>query len=315
MPDLRSYKPEAIEQAAVNYRAALQRKALNDLEAVMEMQHFRFLGKEAANWMLDPRSSQWFRFDGSIWIPSDPPVGDLQGAADIPWATAISPEELERIMADIFGEQEEFYGDPPTVLSALMTSLHKAYQEGVLSSEDVEDLAAEQFVVDVEGKAWTVGLQSLQWYRFEDGDWRQASGALDAQALLPLMRWPEQCENCDEPLNDQVICDSCGHMQSPSVELEREQAQVEFQTFLQIGMGSIPEAIAEDWEFPQSYPDLAIQAGPRCRSCGAVSPTGGIYCNQCATALGCSQCGAINRLEDRFCTQCGTELILLGFDL
>ena len=187
MPDLRSYTPETIEQAAANYRAALQREALNGIEAVMELQGFRFRDKDGASWMLDPRSSQWFRFDGGVWLPSDPPGGILQGTADLAWAPTVSQEELEGRMAAIFGEREEFYGDAPTVLLALVTSLNKAYLEGALSSEDVEDLAAEHFLVDVQGKAWTVGVQSLLWYRFEDGDWRQASSAPDAQALLPLI--------------------------------------------------------------------------------------------------------------------------------
>jgi hypothetical protein len=104
-------------------------------------------------------------------------------------------------------------------------------------------------------------------------------------------------------------------MQSPNIDFETEAAQVNFETFVLLGIGSAPEEMTQPWDPPLSYPNLDLHAGPRCRSCGAMNPANSIYCNQCATALGCAQCGSINRLEDRFCTQCGTELMALGFEL
>ncbi len=314
MQDLRRYTLQAITQAAESYQSATSGGELNEFEAVLELRYFAFRDDEGKVWLLDPRSMQWHLFDGDQWSMADTPIGSLEGDADLFWVLSPSPEELDQRMAAIFGEQDEFYGDAPTILAALISSLQKAYEQGALSASEVEEMAAEQFVVDQAGKPWVVGLRSLTWHSFDNGAWQPAGSAPKVEQLVRLMHWPDNCENCGHDLGGQAVCPECDQAQSPEVDFETDEARAAFQTFIMIGMGTIPETAAEAWDPPLSYPDLQLHTGPKCRACGAVNSVASVYCNQCAAALGCTQCGVINRLDDKFCTQCGSELPVLQFE-
>lgn len=312
--DLQRYSPQAIRAAADRFQEALQRGAVNAFEALVELRYFRFRDADGAYWMVDARDGTWYRCDDGAWAHGEPPGVDLEGEAGLAWSPPLTPDQIDERMAALFGAKAEYYGEAPEILAALVNSLKEAYQQGALPSSAVEDLAAQQFVVDREGRPWLVGLRSLDWYQYDDGDWVRSGEAPKPEDLVRLLRWPETCPKCGEAQKRSPVCPACGEPISPEVDFETDEALGAFQAFILFGMGSIPEPVTGPWNPPPGYPDLGLAAGPRCRACGAVNPAGSRFCNQCATALGCLQCGAINRLADRFCTQCGAELPALQFE-
>jgi hypothetical protein len=217
-------------------------------------------------------------------------------------------------MQSIFGSEEEYSGKAPATLMALIRDLRAAYEAGLLTSIDAQELAGEKYVVDRSGRPWCVGLQSLSWYQFEGVSWESVEHAPDAEQIVPIMKWPEVCENCGRTLETEIECPSCEHIQTPEVDFDTDEAMLRFQAFMLTGMGTVPEIFSEGWVPPAGYPDLPMISGPICRRCGNINPGDSVFCNQCASALGCSKCGAINRIEDKFCTQCGQELPAVQFD-
>ena len=86
MQDLRRYTLQAITQAAESYQSATSRGELNEFEAALELRHFTFRDEEGKAWLLDPRSMQWYLFDGDLWSMAEAPTGSLEGVKQCKWS-------------------------------------------------------------------------------------------------------------------------------------------------------------------------------------------------------------------------------------
>ena len=74
---------------------------------------------------------------------------------------------------------------PPQEIMKRFTMIHQVYKNGQMSHQDYVQVIKNTRFVDTRGRYWTIGANSLLWYRNEQGTWipDQPGGALSIRGL------------------------------------------------------------------------------------------------------------------------------------
>ena len=314
MTDLRRYALGDILDATSDLRQRFEAGILNTLQFALELNQFRFRDNRGDHWYLDARTNQWYRFNEGQWQSSSTPPKSLEGPESLMINVSAPPEDTADL-EDPFESREQW--TPTEALETIVQTTRSAYEQGQISSMDTELLLARRYVVDKEGRFWTVGGRSGNWYYFEDGRWTMSDQPPEIESLLRLQLGRQTCDACGYFIEEGYVCPQCGADVVPELAVTSEQTYTALLQFLLLGAGTLPEQVTDPWDPPPGFPEALPEPGGECASCGATNPAGSRFCNQCGSALAsepalssrfCRQCGNQVAPGKRFCTQCGTPL-------
>ncbi len=170
-------------------------------------------------------------------------------------------------------------------MKRLVEIVRHAFRQGEISAGDAHVLLGSQYLVDVNGGAWTAGAESGQWYVFRDGGWQLMSQAPADEELVKLGRDVDACPDCGTMLADGFTCPQCGAVTAPALLGADEKTYVNLAEFLILGRGLVPEPITPPWQPPANLPPLGGWAEIVCPDCGRGSPVGSRYCTFCGHPL------------------------------
>ncbi|MBW2242871.1 MAG: zinc ribbon domain-containing protein [Deltaproteobacteria bacterium] len=306
--DIRRYTRLDVLRAAAQRREALARGELNRLEFTISLLDFLLRDLDGRSWFLDARSDSWFVWADDHWQPvATEAVAERVEALDrLPAFSDQAADEIEARVGALFSEEPPA-GGAAMALTELLARIRRAFEEGLISSDEACEIAATQYLIDETGGIWTVGLQSGGWFRFEETSWHPATAPPAPESLLRLRPEAEHCAQCGADLESRHLCRSCGHWMPPELEGTSEVADRALLGFLMVGLGTLPEPLVEPWDPPGGLPDDE-RPGLVCGGCGASNPAESRFCNQCAAPFGCPACGAVLSTESRFCSQCGAKV-------
>lgn len=317
MSDLRRYDPSDIVVGANELRDKFDAGILNPVEFALAVNDFRFRDEGGDYWFLDARTNHWYRFDQGRWQASSTEPKSPEGPAWPRLNMTTSPEETEEGFEPLFEDQDPQTWTPTKALEAMVQTTRLAYERGRMSSDHVEEFLVGQYVIDEEGRFWTVGVRSGHWYYFESGQWRMAEQPPGLDSLLRLEVGPQKCAACGQVVEEGDACPQCGAPVVPKLSGDLEQAYAAALEFILSGVGLIPEQVTDPWDPPPGFPEAVAEPGIPCASCGATNQAGSRFCNQCGAALIsepppasliCPECGNQVALGKKFCTQCGALL-------
>ncbi len=283
MTDTQWYMVENILMGAKNLKQGLSGGHFSWLDYARRSNDLQFRDSQGSYWFLDALQTSWYRFDGRDWQFTRSAPTQLEG-----------PVTLSSSLG-LFRSQTIDRGDPfegkgqltaPEAFQTMVEARRKAFTEGSLTSQEVEEVLKRLLLLDKQGGFWTLGIHTGRWYCFREGNWQ-------------AMEQPPQA-------SQMVIGDTDSALGQLS-----EQAGPQVITFLLSGAGSIPEPVSAPWTPPASYPNLD-KPYRICAVCGNDNPTGSKFCNQCGSQLGCPNCGAENPPGSRFCNHCGAALLPTG---
>ncbi|MCI0520920.1 MAG: zinc ribbon domain-containing protein [Chloroflexi bacterium] len=291
MVELRIYTPDEILAAAAELSES-HAAGLSDAHGYgAALCRYVFRDGQQAYWALEGRSRQWYAHRDGRWTPQPSPPPRLEGpdglaAPRLPQQPESPPEEAPASLTLTQG------------LEQIVELFYRAYQDGQISSYGSQELLAERFLLDKQGRAWMVGARSRRWYAFVNGEWKPARSA-PAEAEIIRQR----------------------------DDLHGEPAERALAAFTLNGMGGIPEAVTEPWQPSAWHPEAAFAGGVDCGLCSQVNPPGSLFCNRCGDLLAapaeqaegaapapstCRSCGAALRPGRKFCTACGAAAAVSG---
>lgn len=284
---LRKYQPSDVTEAAERLRTSYLPGTSDYCGYLRQLNAFQFRDESMQYWFLDAHLGEWYRFVDGKWEATSAEPSTLEGPADLDVPLVGVDDELPELTLAIEGKAAEDL-KPTEVVELIADRLRNDYEEGMLPSTEVEDLMGGQYVVDSQGKVWTVGIRSKQWFYYSDTGWHSSGQPPEVDSLLK-MNWQSE--------------------EGPEIEGASDTAMAAISQFLYFAMGTIPEPITNVWEPPPDLPENMTHRGITCGSCGANNPLGGKYCTQCGNGLGCPNCGSANPEGSRFCNHCGHQLM------
>jgi FHA domain-containing protein/zinc ribbon protein len=263
-PILRWHPKPAVDAAAATLVARAQAGLLGQLDLAWAMLSFCFRDPGGTYRFLDVPAGLWYRFDGTDWQPAAEVPGMLEGPDALPVDLALPPET-----------------DPPspppsaapsTVLAEAIQALRAAYAGGQINSLVAEALLGQRFLVDDQGRAWTVGVQSGQWYAFAQGAWAPAAAPPDPSTLARIRPPSGPCPGCGQQIAGAGACPHCGTAVPPVLEGVSDEGYGPILEFLQYA-GTLPEAVTAPWAPPPGYPNVELPAVSRRGPLVAPAPT------------------------------------------
>lgn len=305
MTTLRWYQTEMLEQAALLLRQRWESGAVGWLEFAICSSRYTLRDAGRAYWFLDAATGDWHQHDQAGWRPAaggaPPRLEGLQDLVEANMLLSLPQGDFD----DAFASQERW--QPVEVLHVLVERARQGYKDGSRSSQQVEDLLGRLFLLDRQGRFWTLGFESQQWHRFAEQGWVLVGHSPDARQLVRLWGEDGRCGQCGAETSGAWLCPSCGALNLPGLDELDQPALLRVYRFLLLGAGTLPEPVTAPWEPPALFPHQ-VSLGANCEVCGASSLPGSRFCSRCGARLGCSNCGAANPPGSRFCSQCGHEL-------
>jgi hypothetical protein len=302
---LRWYAIDALEQSALLLRQRWESGAAGWLEFALAASQFLLRDQSGAYWFLDVSTGEWHQHDQGGWrLPPNAAPGRLEGLqalAESGLLLAAAPGDFD----DAFASQECW--QPVEVLHILVERARQGYLAGAYSSRDIEALLGRLFLLDRQGRFWTLGFNSQQWQRFAEQGWVQVGHSPDPKQLVRLWGESGRCGQCGSQTGGSRLCPACGALTLQGLDELDQPALLRVHRFLLLGASTLPEPVTAPWQPPQDYPPPAA-GGARCAVCGASSLAGSRYCSRCGARLGCPNCGATNPPNSRFCSHCGQSL-------
>lgn len=311
---LRFFSQEQVEQVAKYWRQADHNQP--DLPAKIS-ENLKFRDEKGEYWTYGLRGGRWYRFREGKWQKPRTKPNVLEGPVEL--ASLLQHQEI----SDETGTVEI-----PEDLTSLVQGIKDKYQAGMFSSDQVEILLADLVVLGEDGAAWAVGFRSGTWYKFIGDQW---VGQKEPFKPLPI---PQDgmvtCSNCSKQVEaDNQFCTHCG---KELLDKAHSAAQTLWPQLEKIGF--LPEAVAEPWEPPDSYPERLV-----CEFCGLNRLDKEVTCPNCKSsspidpntpaveaapapppdpeAFGgqgtmmlavCPNCGARVMPDQDFCGECGTAM-------
>jgi hypothetical protein len=333
MVNLRYYDTNKIEQTARDLSTQFSKGLIDRHQHGARCCQFVLRDQSGAYWAFDAPGEGWYFFGSGGWAPGLNLPSTLEGPADLGIDSSLSAQEFQVLI-----EQEEAQLASPLpkqpaaqVLSELVETITQAYLKGDISLEDELAMLVEHFLVDRQGRPWSVGVRSRSWYVFEDSSWRQAAGPPSEGELLRLTPGVENCPACGRAVNGEGNCPYCTAPLPPASHLTGVEEIASLMSFLTFHLGELPEEAFEPWAPPAWYPDAVNVEGLTCPECQASNPAGSLYCNHCGALLeteeqesipvlqttpglpvarGCPYCQAPINPGQKICSRCGKPLDL-----
>jgi ribosomal protein L32 len=308
MTNLRWYEVEQLTESARLLKQRLDAGVAGWLEFSLAASQYVLRDDGGAYWFLDPFTDSWQRHDQAGWCPvRQQPEARLEGLQALA-EHAVLPAGLISELDDPFGAKESW--QPQEVILMLVHKAGQDYRVGAHASDEVELLLGRMYLMDRQGRFWTVGIHSQQWYRYADANWVKVEHGPDPDQLVRWRGGLVKCEQCGAEVEDATLCPNCGAPLIPGLEQLDPIALQRFYRFLVLGAGSLPEPVSSPWEPPPELPRLESEL--RCEVCGTISLPGGRFCSHCGASLGCPNCGAANPPGSLFCGVCGQALTAEG---
>lgn len=177
-------------------------------------------------WRVDVETGRWFHYrpEETRWVGADArPTSLLLGAVPVALDDAAPSKDLPPVVD----------GDARDSIEGLVRDAGEAFRAGRLDSRATEELIAEFVLLDRSGRVWTTGFESGAWYAFFGGGWERQDVRPDLAALMD----PREC-------------------QEAGASGLTETAAAVLLSFLEHGIGTVPEPVVEDWNPPPVGPDL-----------------------------------------------------------
>jgi len=263
-PTLRWVSKPSIDAAAAALMARTQAGLLGQLDLARAMLSFCFRDLGGTYRFLDAPGGQWFRFDGTDWHPAADIPAMLEGSDALPVDVALPPATDPPSPSPS--------ATPSTVLIEAIQALRAAYAGGQINNIVAEALLGQRFLVDYQGRAWTVGVQSGQWYAFSQGEWKAAAAPADTRTLARIRSPSGACPGCGQPVECADACPHCGAAVPPVLEGVSDEGYGPILDFLQYA-GTLPEPVTAPWTPPPGYPNVQLPAVSRRGPLVAPAPT------------------------------------------
>jgi ribosomal protein L32 len=248
---LRWYSKPAIGAAASALMGRAQAGVLSQLDLAQAMLAFCFRDEQGIYWFLTAPSGQWYRLGSTDWEPANEVPEMLEGPEGLPTELDLPAKEQETTATPPSAS-------PPKALNAAVAVIRAAYAQGQANNLETRALLAQRILIDRQGRVWTVGAQSGQWYVFEQGDWTRAVAPPEPGTLARLQAPPEYCPSCGQPVQGTGICPHCGAAVPPMLEGVADEAYAPILDFLTRHSDSLPEAVTAPWVPPPAYPNVEI---------------------------------------------------------
>jgi len=333
MVNLRYYDTNKIEQTAQDLSIQFSKGLINQHQHGACRSQFVLRDQSGAYWAFDAPGEGWYLFSKGWWAPGFNLPSRLEGPADLGIDSSLSDQEFQALI-----EQEEGQLASPSpkqpavqVLAELVEMIAQAYLKGDISLEDELAMLVEHFLVDRQGRPWSVGVRSRSWYVFEDSSWKQAAKPPSEEEVLRLTPGVENCPACGRAVSGEGNCPYCTAPLPQASHLTGADETASLMSFLTFHLGELPEEAFELWEPPAWYPDAVNVKGLTCPECQASNPAGSLYCNHCGAVLeveeqevipesqttsklpvarSCPYCQAPINPEQKICSRCGKPLDL-----
>jgi hypothetical protein len=254
---LRRYATSAIRAAAAALLNRAQAGLLGQLDLAREMLAFCLRDGKGGYWFLDATTGQWHRLGTTDWAPVGDAPAVLEGPNGLPVEQAASSAEGAPSRTS----------SPPTspivILADAVDAIRASYGEGRVDSATAQSLLAQRFLIDKQGRAWTVGVSSAKWYQFQDDGWEARGAPPPPDTLARLLPPTDPCPGCNEILERGGPCPTCGTIVPPNLDQVDKSAQVTVLAFLVRGAGSLPEPVTQPWAAPPGYPNVTLPAVAR----------------------------------------------------
>jgi len=261
-PVLRWYHRSAVDAAAKAWMDRAQAGLLGQLDLAEAMLAFRFRDSGGTYHFCDATQGRWYRFDGTAWRPAAELPERLEGVDALPVDVPLPPET---------DPPSPPTAAPSTVLAEAIHALSTAYAAGQINTLVAEALLGQRFLLDHEGRAWTVGVQSGQWYAFAQGAWSPAEGPPEPDKLARIRPPAETCPGCGQTVEDAGTCPHCGAAVIPLLEGVSPEAYGPIVDFLAYA-GLPPEDVTAPWDPPPGYPDVQLPTLSRHAPLGTPQP-------------------------------------------
>jgi hypothetical protein len=305
MECLRYYPSPEIEGAAASLIQKLNDGKIGLLDFISCSVDFRFRDPSGKYWLLETLTNHWYHYDQDTWHLNESRPDSLLGLDRLSYNLIIYNKNKSQLEGQTFNPEELLSLSPTKAYERVIMAVVDSFQKGLMSSVEVEDFLAWQYITDDQGHLWAMGLKSRTWYCFDRGSW-QARAALPELNTIPKPPLETiTCTSCGQTFQRGGRCPKCGTI------LDNEQIGKELQVnarlleFLLSRSDLIPERIFDPWDPPPGYPaELDIY----CPSCQASNLPGSRHCRACGALLLCPNCGANNRPNSRFCRMCGQRL-------
>lgn len=311
MTDIRRYKRSTVESAASGIDADCAAGEISEVEYALELHNFRVRDLDGAYWFHNPKPQGWFRFDAKNWRASD----QIPNVFEAPNVVALwGAEENVELGPSSLDDPPPQHAKSTEAMSAIVDELHVGFEKGTLSSAQAELMLAQQFLIDLEGGFWTEGFRSRNWYCFQDEKWKQMASPPNEDQLFHLVAGQHKCGKCGkiiEQANGSGELKKCPHCHSDSVYSMAnppEKIGDALPSFLLLGLTALPEAVADEWNPPRSFPSEVVNTREPCPTCRAMIPINSRFCNQCGVAFDCPSCGFHNPPGNKCCSECGSSL-------
>ena len=287
MINLRYYDTRLVEASAAETAEHYSRGLINLHELNNSLNRFVLRDGNGRYWAFDGRSGEWHLFSDGTWRTGKRPPARLEGPADLQVFESLSADEIQALI----NEKEAQLAAPlvkrpaPPVLLEVVESIDESYFQGDISLEDELAMLVAHFLVDSQGRPWTVGVNSRSWYVFEEVEWKRANHKPVEGELLTAPLTDSVCPSCGKEVKDELHCPYCGAKLPPPVDLADEEATERLWDFLVFHLGMLPEQPSSPWE-PPAWSLEAVQVeGITCPHCSAHNPSGSVYCNRCGYPL------------------------------
>lgn len=269
---------------------------------------FLFRDDRNTYWFLDVATGRWHHFEGDRWQPAPASPDLLEGPSELARYTGVPEAALIHRGDSLEGIQP---GEPVKAFRLLLQQARDGYHRGRYTSLDAALLLSRLYLVDRQGHLWTMGFHSGRWYRSDDQAWKIMDQAPEPRQLVQRKTSGLTCAQCGQSVDQSLVCPQCGAALPLEFDDLDDEGYARLAKFMLLNGGSLPEAVTEPWEPPQSLPNL-LEPGVECPQCAAHNPPGSRFCNRCGELLGCPACGKINRPGSRFCSGCGQTLVEAG---
>jgi len=254
---LAAYATRQVEQVADALRFESSSEAYPARLASFVFRHYN-----GAWWTCCPETRHWHRNVQGQWVEAHAPVGRLIGPA---WVADLLGFDQD---ADPFPDDDEL-DEPPDrsdsvagsqAIAVSVAETRDEFSAGAYDSAVAEAILRKLYLLDGQGRAWTVGAASGEWYLLTDQGWqRDPAGPV---GLAPA----------DAPDHGQRVLEA----QMPILAGQAPE---------------LPESMVSDWRPPQGLqvvverapePEPATVAPVRCE-CGEVISELANYCPSCGS--------------------------------
>jgi hypothetical protein len=285
MISLRRYIRIEVESHLTDLQGRIGQGSLDVAEVsnLFETQYFR--DAEGDFWRIDFDRLAWQRHsNGELEDGEEPPEVVETHSPLTPWFEK-DTKDLDEMLEVVFQDPKFDSLNPAQLLERLVEGVSSAYARGEVASTDAEEFLREQYLLDLDGSVWTIGVRSGKWYVLDAGLWSVAGTDPDPNSFLDLPPLVFACDMCGHETEEIGICSACGEGIIPSLEEGLNEGYFAAVDATLVGVDSVPERVAQEWNPPSGRPRRAPAAEVECSSCHATIPPNSRFCSNCGEKL------------------------------